>query len=66
MPKRRLGKFKVAIVAEFESELDLTVLSGCVTICCPDLNGENKIQKVLIETFEIEELDYKKIDLTGV
>lgn len=60
---KKTQKFRVAIVAEFESELNLTLLASNLNISCLDKYGVNKVVNVKLETFQLEELDYKNVKL---
>ena len=56
-------KYRVAIVAEIESKLDLHTL-GTRLIVASSVDNVNDIDSLTYETFEIEEIDYPEVDLT--
>lgn len=59
-----MAKYKIALVAEFESGESIKVLGKNL-----ELNlkiGDQILEKLKFTTLEIEEIDYPKVDLTKV
>ena len=60
---KKLKKYRVAIVAEFESDLDLNYLGDNIYI---SLDNKEKSLDFKFTTFEVEQLDYPKVNLEEI
>ncbi len=60
-----MSKYRVAIVAEFESDMAQVDLARWITVSCEPLAGQT-LKKLTLTTFELEELDYPDVDLTKI